>query len=676
MKLHQFKRVVLSALAIGSVVGVVGPAGRAGAAPGGAMTAFSGTFTGTAGDDLLVVGRDGGVLIHNRFATGDAGFNSAKDFDSTQPGDQTVTIGDGGIGFSLGDGNDSVRLVGTFSSVLDGGSKDLGAGRDTLDFSAYAPAAGEGIRFGIYGTNPVYGLDELIGTAFNDGLQLSYLGDAGVTVRGGAGDDSISGTAGDDYLEGGGGKDHIESIDGDDTVVVSAPYSATRDYVYGMAGNDTLVVRGTGGDDDLVLERGGVVTEGTHFDGGYGSSEFEHYRLETGAGNDYVDVAPVADTVVDAGPGTDEVFLNAYKSTASVSAAGNDRLVTLPIYAKRADRGNATTRLVSAEDLSIYNETVIATAPGPGGGPHVRTFRADGAPVSGFYAYGQSFLGGVNVALGDVDGDFDDEIVTAPGPGGGPHVRVFRSDGTDTGVAFMAYAESYAGGVHVATADLDGDGIDEIVTAPASAGGPHIRIWSGDGELLDEWMASSFPDTGLFVARGPRHSLFDEAERIIVSAAREASLVGIFEADGALSEEQYGIFAPYPGFPGGASVARAEVDPFDPFATDDYYNEVVTAAGPGGGPHVQLFSPNGNSFSAQSAFFAYGETFRGGVALTTCNPDGGDDEIVTAAGPGGGPHVRMFTKTGAARPLSFMAYGESFRGGVRVACGGAETKAY
>lgn len=677
MQFRHLSRVVGGALVAASLLSLAGPGQSAHAAPGGAMTAPSGTFLGTQGDDLLIVGRDGDALTHNRFAAGDAGFNSAKDFDSAQSGDQTRTVGVDGVSFDLGDGNDVVKLVGTFPTPLQsGGDKNLGQGRDTLDFSGYATAAVQGVVFGQYGSFPVYGLDEVIGTAFNDGLILSYLGEAGVTANGGAGDDSIAGTVGDDHLEGGGGKDHIEAIDGDDTVVVSAPFAATRDFVYGMDGDDTLTVRGTTGNDDLLLQRGGIVTDLAHPDGGFGSSDFEHYRIETGNGDDIVDVAPVADTRVDAGAGDDVAFLNAYKSTASVTTAGSDRLVTLPIYAKRADRGNQTTRLVATEELSIYNETMIATSPGRGGGPHIRTFRADGTPVDNFYAYARGFTGGVNLALGDLDGDVDDEIVTAPGSGGGPHVRVFRSDGTDTGVSFMAYADNFFGGVNLATADLDGDGVDEIVTAPASGGGAHVRIWSGDGELLDEWMAKDFGTTGISIARGPRHPLFDEAERLIVSASSLGTRVAVFEADGSPAEEGYNPFSPYGAFGGGASAARAEVDPFDPFATDDYFNEIVTGAGVGGGPHIQLFSPNGTNFVAQSSFMAYDPNFRGGVELTTCNPDGGDDEIMTAPGFGGGPHVRMFAKTGTVKALNFMAYDPAFRGGVHMACGGAETKAY
>ena len=51
-------------------------------------------------------------------------------------------------------------------------------------------------------------------------------------------------------------------------------------------------------------------------------------------------------------------------------------------------------------------------------------------------------------------------IVTGAGPGGGPQVRVFHHDGAPTPFGWYAYPQGFAGGVHVATQDLDLDGIE------------------------------------------------------------------------------------------------------------------------------------------------------------------------------------------------------------------------
>src|SRR5262249_13745666 len=61
-----------------------------------------------------------------------------------------------------------------------------------------------------------------------------------------------------------------------------------------------------------------------------------------------------------------------------------------------------------------------------GGGQEVMVYdAATGVLRYAFYAYDPHFLGGVRVATGDINGDGVDDIITAPGPGGGPDIRVF-----------------------------------------------------------------------------------------------------------------------------------------------------------------------------------------------------------------------------------------------------------
>ncbi len=141
---------------------------------------------------------------------------------------------------------------------------------------------------------------------------------------------------------------------------------------------------------------------------------------------------------------------------------------------------------IAIDDLESDGFVEIITGTENGGGPHIRIFNSQGILINpGFFAYADNFRGGVNIATGDLNNDGWKEIVAGAGVGGGPHVRVFNSDGTLINPGFFAYDPGFRGGVNVATGDLDGNGTDEIITGPGVGGGPHIKTFSNDGTLLD-----------------------------------------------------------------------------------------------------------------------------------------------------------------------------------------------
>ena len=103
--------------------------------------------------------------------------------------------------------------------------------------------------------------------------------------------------------------------------------------------------------------------------------------------------------------------------------------------------------------------------------------------------------------------------------------------------------------------------------------------------------------------------------------------------------EVAGFFARDAAFTGGVQVALCGLD-----ASGNQW--VVTAPGPGGPPQFSawLLTP-GAPGGALGAFavLAYHPDFAGGVQVACRFEPGGMLWIMTGAGPGGGPHVRVFT---------------------------------
>ena len=294
---------------------------------------------------------------------------------------------------------------------------------------------------------------------------------------------------------------------------------------------------------------------------------------------------------------------------------------------------------VACGDLDGSGLDSVVTGAGPGAvfGPHVRGFQPNGTPLPNvsFIAYGTNRYG-VNVTAGDIDGDGMDEIITGAGPGEvfGPHVRGWNVDGGTAspmnGVSYFAYGTP-KWGVNVAAGDIDGDGFDEIVTGagPGTVYGPHVRGWNHDG--------------------GSGTS-----------------------ADPAVSYFAYGTLM------WGVNVACGDID-------GDGIDEIITGPGPGAvfGPHIRGWNYDGDSVSALPgvSFMAYPDAAYG-AAVGAADVDGdGVDEIVTMPGPdtAWGAHVRAWDVDNGSAALigaiDFDAYdGLELTGGGRIAGGALHSR--
>jgi hypothetical protein len=138
------------------------------------------------------------------------------------------------------------------------------------------------------------------------------------------------------------------------------------------------------------------------------------------------------------------------------------------------DGGNAT-----SADLGLHGD--------------VKVFRTDGTEIAHFAPYGISWRGAVNVAVVRTAGAATDEVVTGPGPGGGPDVKVWRWTGSEFAevASWYAYDPNFAGGVYVAGAD------GKVVTGPGAGGGPDVRVFAPATSTL---LAHANADTARFGA--------------------------------------------------------------------------------------------------------------------------------------------------------------------------------
>ncbi|WP_145244004.1 polymorphic toxin-type HINT domain-containing protein [Urbifossiella limnaea] len=289
-----------------------------------------------------------------------------------------------------------------------------------------------------------------------------------------------------------------------------------------------------------------------------------------------------------------------------------------------ADPGFAGGVRVATADFTADGFPDVVTALGPGGAPRVQVLDGKtGDPIPGplgdLTAYVPWFHGGVSVAAADVDADGVPDLITAAGAGGGPHVRVFRgADGRQL-ASFFAFEPDFAGGVSIAAADLTGDGRADLVVGAGPGGGPRVRV-------LD--LATGRP------APGPLGDFF------------------AFDAAGRA------------GVAVGADWKAGDVDA-------DGTPDLVVGSGPGIAGEVKVFS--GRTGASLGAFSPFGPGMTAGVRVALCYAD--DDEfadVVAATGPGRTPaEVRVFhgaTGVAAALPTAaFLPFGPGAAGGVNLA---------
>jgi len=141
---------------------------------------------------------------------------------------------------------------------------------------------------------------------------------------------------------------------------------------------------------------------------------------------------------------------------------------------------------VAAGDITGDGKADIVASPNRGGGPRIVAYRGgDFLQVLNFFAFDSNDLGGVRVAVGDVNRDGHDDLIVAAGVGGGPRIAIFNGatllSGTPTRLMndFFAFDSTVRTGVNIASGDVNGDGYADLVIGAGAGGGPRVLVVSG-----------------------------------------------------------------------------------------------------------------------------------------------------------------------------------------------------
>ncbi len=314
--------------------------------------------------------------------------------------------------------------------------------------------------------------------------------------------------------------------------------------------------------------------------------------------------------------------------------------------------------------VHVVNDVIVAGL-APGGSPLVRVIDPAKKKVTKeILAFSKNDKNGVNVASGDVTGDNQADVVVGTGAGTDGLVKIFSASGTQI-ASFVPYPTEKKTGVAVATGDVNGDGVDEIITVPAKSAA-QVRVWRYDvasktfKQISQAFAYDRNSRPGFTVAAGDLD--LDGRAEIVVAPRANARSIALLKLDTQNQLQLVRRFNPFPlTFTTGLTVAVGDV-----FGSGRA--SIIVVSGPSYYSDIRVFDMAGK---LQTHFLPTSKAYRGGLTLATLdvNKDG-RAEIITGTYKNGDPGIRAYRYNGLSKKFgliqSYFVYPRTVKNGLRL----------